>query len=69
MPEPDGRLRATLPIETLAHAHDAFLALGAEVEVLEPAELRYRLTETVHRLAARYGATPSSPRTPGPRTP
>ncbi|MEU9699411.1 WYL domain-containing protein [Streptomyces sp. NPDC047981] len=70
VPEPDGRIRATLPIESVAHAHQAFLALGADIEVLEPAELRDRLTETVSRLAARYGVTPPLPSpTPPPRTP
>ena len=57
-PEPDGWTRATLPIESLAHAHDTFLALGADVEVLEPAELRARLTATVTALAARYAVPP-----------
>ncbi|MCT4353174.1 YafY family transcriptional regulator [Streptomyces sp. Je 1-79] len=68
-PEPDGWTLATLPIESLAHAHDTFLALGADVEVLQPAELRARITETVTRLAARYGATPPSSATPPPRRP
>lgn len=52
--EPDGRLRAVLPIESLDHAHAAFLALGTDVEVLAPPELRARLAETVRTLAARY---------------
>ncbi|WP_432816237.1 helix-turn-helix transcriptional regulator [Streptomyces vilmorinianum] len=59
-PEPDGWTRATLPIESLAHAHDTFLALGADIEVLHPAELRDRITTTVTALAARYA--PSRPR-------
>jgi predicted DNA-binding transcriptional regulator YafY len=54
VPEPDGWIRATLPIESVAHAHDTFLALGADAEVLEPAELRDRLTATITALAARY---------------
>ncbi|WP_256098294.1 WYL domain-containing protein [Streptomyces sp. MnatMP-M17] len=36
-----------------------FLALGADVEVLAPPELRARLAETVRALAARYGSTAS----------
>lgn len=54
--EPDGRVRAVLPIESLDRAHAFFLGLGADVEVLEPAELRERLAGTVRTLAARYGA-------------
>ncbi|MFD9031147.1 helix-turn-helix transcriptional regulator [Streptomyces sp. NPDC059567] len=68
-PEPDGWTRATLPIESLAHAHETFLALGADIEVLEPAELRARITETVARMAARYGATPPAPARPPLRRP
>ena len=54
-PEPDGRwIRATLPVESAEHAHATFLALGAEVEVLAPEELRTRIAETVRTLARRY---------------
>jgi predicted DNA-binding transcriptional regulator YafY len=52
--EPDGWLRAVLPIESVDRAHDRFLALGADIEVLGPPELRTRLTETISALAARY---------------
>ncbi|MEU9836323.1 WYL domain-containing protein [Streptosporangium sp. NPDC048047] len=52
--EPDGWIRATLPIESLDHAHRTFLALGADAEVLGPPELRARLAETSRALAARY---------------
>ncbi|MFJ7249546.1 WYL domain-containing protein [Kitasatospora sp. NPDC098652] len=38
------------------HAHGEFLRLGAEVEVLEPAELRERIAATVRAPAARYGS-------------
>jgi predicted DNA-binding transcriptional regulator YafY len=54
--EPDGRVRAVLPIESLDHAHRVFLAMGTDVEVVEPPELRARLTETARALAARYAA-------------
>ncbi|MEU8529494.1 WYL domain-containing protein [Streptomyces sp. NPDC048629] len=67
VPEPDGRTRATLPIESLDHAHHTFLGLGADVEVLAPEDLRARIAETVAALAHRYGATPPAP-TPAPRT-
>ncbi|MDN3353037.1 YafY family protein [Actinomadura sp. DC4] len=52
--EPDGWVRAVLPIESLDHAHGRFLAMGADVEVLDPPELRERLAGTVRALAARY---------------
>ncbi|MGW2200914.1 helix-turn-helix transcriptional regulator [Streptomyces sp. NPDC001774] len=69
-PEPDGWTRATLPIESLAHAHDTYLGLGADIEVLEPPELRARIAGTVSRLAARYGAaTPPSAASPPVLTP
>ena len=52
--EPDGWIRAVLPIESLDHAHKTFLGLGADIEVLEPPELRARIAETSRVLAARY---------------
>ncbi|MEV6700850.1 YafY family protein [Streptomyces sp. NPDC051453] len=54
-PEPDGWTRAVVPIESVDHAHDEFLRLGAGIEVLEPAELRHRIRATVEALAALYG--------------
>ncbi|MFE1902079.1 helix-turn-helix transcriptional regulator [Streptomyces gardneri] len=53
-PEPDGWTRATLPVESTERAHDTFLALGTDVEVLAPEELRTRMAETVRTLARRY---------------
>ncbi|MGW7065532.1 helix-turn-helix transcriptional regulator [Streptomyces sp. NPDC054855] len=47
-------IRAVLPIESVAHAHDDFLRLGADIEVLEPPELRARLAATAKKLHARY---------------
>ncbi|WP_031008067.1 helix-turn-helix transcriptional regulator [Streptomyces sp. NRRL F-5727] len=54
VPEPDGWTRATLPVETPDHAHATLLALGTEVEVLAPRELRDRVAATVRTLARRY---------------
>jgi predicted DNA-binding transcriptional regulator YafY len=54
--ESDGWVRAVLPIESLDHAHRTFLAMGTDVEIVEPPELRARLTETARALAARYAA-------------
>ncbi|WBB68734.1 YafY family protein [Micromonospora sp. WMMD812] len=55
-PGPDGWLFTTVPIESVKHGHIELLKLGAEVEVLAPAELRERFTATAHRLAALYPA-------------
>jgi predicted DNA-binding transcriptional regulator YafY len=54
--EPDGWIRAVLPTESLDDAHRTFLALGADVEVLQPPELRARLAATAHALARRYAS-------------
>ncbi|MGW1535127.1 helix-turn-helix transcriptional regulator [Streptomyces aureus] len=53
-PDEDGLVRATVPVESPAHAHDEFLRLGTAVEVLEPPELRARIAGTVAELARRY---------------
>ncbi|MEW2166590.1 YafY family protein [Streptomyces sp. NPDC007084] len=52
----EGWTRATVPIESVERAHDDFLRLGTAIEVLEPAELRARLTATVTELARRYAS-------------
>jgi predicted DNA-binding transcriptional regulator YafY len=54
-PDRDGWITAVVPIESLIHEHQDFLRLGADVEVLAPAELRERLAETARSLAAIYG--------------
>ncbi|MFJ8079667.1 helix-turn-helix transcriptional regulator [Streptomyces sp. NPDC096205] len=51
----DGWTVATIPIESVDHAHGEFLRLGTGVEVLEPTELRERIAATVAELARRYG--------------
>jgi predicted DNA-binding transcriptional regulator YafY len=56
-PDEHGWIEATLPIESAQHAESMLLRLGAEAEVLAPAELRARLATTARALAARY-ATP-----------
>ncbi|GHG87037.1 helix-turn-helix transcriptional regulator [Streptomyces lanatus] len=53
--EDDGWTRATVPIESVDHAHADFLRLGTGIEVLEPLELRERIARTVAELAERYG--------------
>jgi predicted DNA-binding transcriptional regulator YafY len=51
----DGWIKATVPIESMTHAHGEFLKLGAGVEVVAPPELRDRIAETAAGLARMYG--------------
>jgi predicted DNA-binding transcriptional regulator YafY len=53
-PDDEGWVDATVPIESIDHAHDDLLRRGAEVEVLAPPALRDRMTRTATRLARRY---------------
>ncbi|MFD9392428.1 helix-turn-helix transcriptional regulator [Streptomyces sp. NPDC060000] len=55
---PDGWTVARVPIESVEHAHAEFLRLGADIEVLQPPELRERIARTVTELAALYGNSP-----------
>ena len=50
---PDGR--AVLKFDNLGDAYRELLRFGAGVEVLEPVELRTRISETAHEVAALYG--------------
>jgi predicted DNA-binding transcriptional regulator YafY len=47
--------RATVPIESVAHAARQFLGLGTELEVLEPAALRQQMRAMAGSLAQLYG--------------
>lgn len=51
---PDDWVRATVPIESVDHAHAEFLKLGADLEVLEPEELRHRMAASARALARLY---------------
>lgn len=53
-PDDGGWVTAVVPIESVGHAHQDFLRLGAEVEVLEPAALRDQLAATARSLAGLY---------------
>ncbi|GAA4566486.1 YafY family protein [Micromonospora coerulea] len=55
-PDEHGWLETTVPIESVKHAQVELLKLGADVEVLAPAELRDRLAATAHALAGLYPA-------------
>jgi len=53
-PDDEGWMRLVIPIESIDHAAQELVRLGAEAEVLAPAPLRARLGETASRLAALY---------------
>jgi len=53
-PDTDGWVTAVVPIEKPDHAHRLFLGFGADLEVLAPAALRDRITESVLALAKTY---------------
>jgi predicted DNA-binding transcriptional regulator YafY len=53
-PARDGWMRVTIPIESAAHAAGELVRLGAEAEVIEPAELRTRLAEVAREMAKLY---------------
>lgn len=50
-PEPDGRRRVTIPIESVGHAALQVLGLGGEAEAVAPPELRARVGEFAARLS------------------
>ena len=50
-----------MPIESIEHGARQLLGFGAEVEVLEPAELRTQVWQQAGRLLALYGAPQSGP--------
>ncbi len=52
--EPDGWIRAVLPVESTEFALRQFLALGPEIEVLDPPELRSRLAAAARATAVLY---------------
>ncbi|KOG06751.1 helix-turn-helix transcriptional regulator [Streptomyces viridochromogenes] len=54
-PDGDGWVTLTLPVESEEVAHTQLAALGPEVEVLAPVELRERFARDAIRLAALYG--------------
>ncbi|MEU1469883.1 WYL domain-containing protein [Streptomyces sp. NPDC005761] len=53
-PGPDGWTTVTLPVESLDIAYGQLLALGPELEVLEPAALRARFAAAAEALHALY---------------
>jgi predicted DNA-binding transcriptional regulator YafY len=63
----DGWLHVTIPIESLDHATGQLLALGTDVEVLEPAALRAQLRDTARAVAASYARPATSAARPAAR--
>ncbi|MFJ7213972.1 helix-turn-helix transcriptional regulator [Amycolatopsis sp. NPDC098790] len=57
----DAWLRLEVTFQDLRHAEWALWQLGAEVEALEPAELREKLRNRAAAIAARYGGTKAPP--------
>jgi len=53
-PDATGWLLTTVPIESIKHGHIELLKLGADAEVLAPAELRDCFTATARGLASTY---------------
>jgi predicted DNA-binding transcriptional regulator YafY len=56
---PDGWITARVPIESVGQALGDFLRLGADIEVLEPAELRHQIAQTARDLVVLYDARPA----------
>lgn len=50
----DGWTTAVVPIESLDHAYAEFLKFGAQLEVLQPKELRSRFVANTRALATLY---------------
>jgi predicted DNA-binding transcriptional regulator YafY len=53
-PDGEGWITVTVPIESAGHALGEFLRLGANAEVVSPAELRESLAATAEALVRRY---------------
>ncbi len=58
-PDAEGWVTVTVPIESIDHAAREMLKLGADAEVLEPAELRSRLAQAARAMLALYGSSNS----------
>ena len=66
-PDAGGWISVTIPIESIERAASDLIALGADAEVVEPAELRQQLAATVERLARLYAPVQPAGRSPRPR--
>ncbi|MFJ8580451.1 helix-turn-helix transcriptional regulator [Micromonospora sp. NPDC093277] len=61
-PDEEGWVVTRLSVESVPVAYDVLLALGPEVEVLGPPELRARFAEAARRSATLYGIAPGDQR-------
>ncbi|MGP4015578.1 helix-turn-helix transcriptional regulator [Saccharopolyspora sp. 5N708] len=59
-PDPDGWIRVTIPIESVDQALPELLKLGADAEILAPAELREHLARTLDALNRIYRTHPGT---------
>lgn len=57
-PDGEGWVAVDLPVESVARACEELLKLGAEVEAIEPAELRKALRRTAEKMLEIYGVRP-----------
>jgi predicted DNA-binding transcriptional regulator YafY len=55
-PDQNGWVTAVVPIESTENAQSEFLRLGADIEIIEPAELRARISAVARGLTAIYSA-------------
>jgi predicted DNA-binding transcriptional regulator YafY len=56
IPDPDGWIRARVPVESAGQALADFLRLGADLEIIEPADLREQAIGTIAAMTAVYQA-------------
>lgn len=66
-PDPEGWIRLRLRIEWPDSAPAALLAVGSDLEVLEPVDLRERIVRHARRVLDRYGASEPPVPTAGAR--
>ncbi|MFE6716105.1 helix-turn-helix transcriptional regulator [Streptomyces albidoflavus] len=59
-PEADGWVTATVPLESVERAAETLLALGPDIEVLAPEELRHALARRAAAVLDRYSGSPAA---------
>jgi len=57
VPDRNGWMRVTIPIESINHATFELARLGLDIEVLKPQDLRRSMAEAARNLLALYGAS------------
>ena len=66
---PHGWITARVPIESVGQALGDFLRLGADIEVLDPADLRDQIARAARDLAALYDGQHAAAASPLARAP